>query len=180
MAKKRPLEVCGLAVVPLPRGQRRGGNPFSRRCVMASPPPCRQRKNNSHSPDPPAFGRLRTGREAPTRRRHAAFFVGGLRVVLKRAPVRFPEILLRMFPPRRQRRAPFPVPCVCVSLSRLSSIVGRNLCDAPRASRSTFAGTCRHSGPASCADRLPPRGQGRSKSNALAASERSRSGRKSL
>lgn len=77
---------------------------------MASPPPCRQRKNNSHSPDPPAFGRLRTGREAPTRRRHAAFFVGGLRVVLKRAPVRFPEILLRMFPPRRQRRAPFPVP----------------------------------------------------------------------
>lgn len=82
----------------------------------------------------------------PTRRRHAAFFVGGLRVVLKRAPVRFPEILLRMFPPRRQRRAPCPVPCVCVSLSSLSSIAGRNLCDAPRASWSSFAGACRSSG----------------------------------
>ena len=154
MAKKRRLEGCAFLPcgVSLPRGQRKGGNPFSRRCVMASPPPCRQRKNNSHSPDPPAFGRLRTGKEAPTRRRHAAFFVGGLRVVLKRAPVRFPEILLRMFPRAFKKE---PLPCalrvrfaVAFVLDRGKEFVRCPTCGVVRVLRDMQA-----FGPCSCADR---------------------------
>ena len=147
-AEKRRLEGCAFLPcgVSLPRGQRKGGNPFKalRYGLAASVPT--EKKQFAHT-----LIRLLSvvsvpEEKPPTRRKHAAFFVGGLRVVLKRAPVRFPEILLRMFPPRRQRRAPCPVPCVCVLLSSLSSIAGRNLCDAPRASWSSFAGACRSSG----------------------------------
>ena len=68
-----------------------------------------------------------------------------------------------MFPLRRQRRAPALCPACAFRCRVCTSIAGRNLCGAPRASWSAFSGTCRHSGPASCAERLPPRGQGRVK-----------------
>lgn len=70
----------------------------------------------------------------PTRRRHAAFFVGGLRVVLKRAPVRFPEILLRMFPLRRQRRAPALCPA-CAFRCRVCPRSREGICAVPRVRR---------------------------------------------
>lgn len=136
-----------------------GGNPFSRRCVMASPPPCRQRKHNSHSPDPPAFGRLRTGREAPTHAEGTPRFCRWPPRCLKKSSVRFPEILRRMLPPKCQRRAPCPGPACAFRCRVCTSIAGRNLCGAPRAVWSTFAGTCRHSGRVSRADRWPLIGQ---------------------
>lgn len=152
----------------------------SRRCVMASPPLCRQRKNNSHCPDPPAFGRLRTGREAHTHAEGTPRFCRWPPRCLKKSSVRFPEILRRMLPPKCQRRAPCPGPACAFRCRVCTSIAGRNLCGAPRAVWSTFAGTCRHSGRVSRADRSLPLGRASLKSNALAAADRSRSGRKSL
>lgn len=65
-----------------------------------------------------------------------------------------------MFPRTFKEEPPALCPACAFRCRVCTSIAGRNLCGAPRAALSAFSGTCRHSGPASCAERLPPRGQG--------------------
>lgn len=152
----------------------------SRRCVMASPPPCRQRKNNSHCPDPPAFGRLRTGREAPHTPKARRVFCRWPPRCLKKSPCAVPGNFAQDVSSEASEKSPCPVPCVCVSLSRLYLDCGKEFVRCPACVVVRVRQGLQEFGACSRADRFPPRGQGRSKSNALAASDRSRSGRESL
>lgn len=69
--------------------------------------------------DPPAFGRLRTGREAPHTPKARRVFCRWPPRCLKKAPCGSQKSFAQDVSPNVQRRAPCPVPCVCVSLSRL-------------------------------------------------------------
>lgn len=80
----------------------------SRRCVMASPPLCRQRKNNSHCPDPPAFGRLRTGREAPTHAEGTPRFCRWPPRCLKKSPCAVPGNFAQDVSSEASEKSPLP------------------------------------------------------------------------
>lgn len=147
---------------------------------MASPPLFRQRKNNSHSPDPPAFGRLRTGREAPYTPKARRVFCRWPPRCLKKSPCAVPGNFAQDVSSEASEKSPLPCAlrvrfavefvldrgkefvrcpaCVVVLVRRGLQEFGR-----VRAPTDNF-----HSGRAS------------SKSNALAAADRSCSGRESL
>ena len=103
----------------------------SRRCVIALLPPCRQRKNSSHT-----LIRLLSIASVPAapsnEPKSGLVFAARLRVVCP--PCAVPRrLLLRMFP-RAFKNEPLPCARMYAALSRHTSIAGRNLC-VPRVQR---------------------------------------------
>lgn len=104
----------------------------SRRCVIALLPPCRQRKNSSHTPDPLAFDRLRAGSALQRAEVRPRFCRAPPRCLSP--PVRFPEGFCSECFPRAFKNEPLPCARMYAALSRHTSIAGRNLC-VPRVQR---------------------------------------------